>query len=151
MTTNRTTTYSADNCTLSIAGILIDSGYADGEFVSVEPAADDFVAKVGADGEVARAKSNNRMATVHIKTLMTSLGNSALSQLRALDLAAPNGAGIGVFLLVDRSSGVTLAHGTHAWISKPPTISRAREVVEYDWTLQVAFADLDPSGSPSVP
>lgn len=151
MATNRVTTYSADEVTLSIAGLLIDSGYADGEFVSVEPASDDFIAKTGADGEVARAKSNNRGATVKIKLLQTSLGNNLLSQLRALDLAAPNGAGVGVFNLVDRSSGVTLVHGTHSWIQKAPSPTRAREITENEWTLYIAFADIDPSGSPSLP
>lgn len=150
MTTTRVTTYSADEVSLSFAGILLDSGYADGEFVSIEMASDDFLAKVGADGEVARAKSNNRMATIKIKLLQGSQGNDRLSALRQQDLAGTNGAGVGVFSLRDRSSGVQLAHAEKTWISHAPTVSRAREVVEYEWTLQAAHLDLDPSGNPSL-
>lgn len=150
MTTSRVATYSADEVTLSFAGYLIDSGFADGEFVSIEPAAEDFVVKKGADGETARAKTNNRDANVKIKLLQTSLGNDVLSQIRQLDLNGTNGAGVGVFQVRDRSSGVLLAHSDKAWIAKPPTIARAREVSEYEWTLYAANCDLDPSGNPSI-
>lgn len=150
MTTNRTTTYSADEVTLSVFGQQIDSGFADGEFVSVEKEADDFGDKAGADGEVARFKTNDNRATWKIKLLQTSLGNNILSAQRTLDLGNPNGAGVGVAELRDRSSGVLLAHSDKTWISKPPTISRGREVTEYEWTLRSANTQLDPSGNPSI-
>lgn len=150
MTTTRVTTYSADEVSVFFAGILLDSGFADGEFVSIEPAANDFVSKVGADGEVARAKTNDRRANIKIKLLQTSLGNTALSQIRRLALAGVNGADVGVFEVVDRSSGVRLAHADKAWIAKAPTVGRGREVGEYEWALEAAHMDLDPAGNPSI-
>lgn len=150
MTTTRVTTFSADEQTLSIAGQQIDSGFAEGEFVSIEMASDDFGDKAGADGEVARFKTNDRRATIKIKLLQTSLGNNILSQLRRLALDSVNGADVGVFELRDRSSGVLVAHADKAWVMKPPTVARAREVGEVEWTLRAAHMDLDPSGNPSV-
>jgi hypothetical protein len=152
MSTDRVTTYSADLTTLVVAGLTIDSGYADGEFVSVEPVSDDYSDKVGADGEVARAKTNDRRTTVKVKLLQGSLGNTLLSQLRALALDPnnANGADVGTFLLKDRSSGVQLAHGDKCWIMKPPTVNLARETSEREWTLRVAITELTPEGSPSV-
>jgi hypothetical protein len=142
--------YSADQVALTFAGIILDSGFADGEFVSIEMAADDFGLKVGADGEGARFRTNNRSATIKVKLLQTSQGNDRLSQLRQLDLAAQNGAGVGAFELNDLSSGVRVAHAATAWISHAPTVARAREVVEYEWTLMTDSLDLDPSGNPTV-
>jgi hypothetical protein len=150
MSNDRVTTYSADEVTLSFAGVPIDSGYSDGEFVSVEQSADDFSDKSGADGETARAKNLDKRATIKIKLMQTSLGNTALTQLRALALAGTNGADIGTFLLKDRSSGVTVARADKAWISKPPAPSRGREIVDYEWTLRAAKVELDLSGNPSI-
>lgn len=149
MTTSALKTYSADEVSLSLAGYQIDSGFADGEFVSVEPAADDFTDKAGADGEVARAKTNDRRATAKVKVLQTSQANDLLSQLRTLDINAPNGAGVGVFLLRDRSGGL-LVRAEKAWIQKPPTVSRGREIAEYEWTLRLAKAELNILGNPAV-
>lgn len=150
MTTNKLKVYSADEVTVTLAGILIDSGFADGEFVSVEPASDDFGDKAGADGEVARWKTNDRRSTAHIKTLQTSDGNTQLSALRNRDVNAPNGAGVGVFEVRDRSSGALLVHADHEWIQKLPTMSRGREIAEYDWTIRLANTEWDLQGNPAV-
>lgn len=142
--------YSADEVTLSIFGQLIDSGFAEGEFVSVEMQAQDFTSKVGADGQVARSKTNDRRATMKVKLMQTSLGNNILSAQRALDIGGTNGAGVGLFEIRDRSSGVLLAHAPKSWIAKAPAVSRGREVGEYEWTLEAAHMTLDVSGNPSV-
>jgi len=147
---DRTTTYAADLVVLSIAGKIIDSGFAEGEFVSIEMNADDFSDKAGADGEVARARSNDLRATIKIKLLQTSQGNDLLSALRQLALASENGGDVGAFRLTDRSSGIVLARADKAWVSKPPTVSRGREIAENEWTLRAASMQLDPSGNPSI-
>lgn len=149
MTSSKVSTFSADEVSLSIAGLTIDSGFADGEFVSIEPAADDFADKVGADGEVARSKTNDRRATVKIKLLQTSEGNDKLSALRLIDINNPNGAGVGAFMLRDRS-GRLVATAPKAWVMKPPTPSRGREIAEMEWTLRVGHLDLFVGGNPAV-
>lgn len=142
--------FSADEVDLMIAGILINSGYSEGEFVSIEMASDDFGDKAGADGEVARFKTNDRRATMKVKLLQTSQGNDTLNQLRKLGIDGINGADVGVFELVDRSSGAVLAHADKAWVQKPPTVSRGKEVGETEWTLRAAHMDLDILGNPSI-
>lgn len=142
--------YSADQVALTIAGRIIESGFAEDEFITIEPNADDFTDVAGADGEVARARTNDRRATVKLKLLQTSDGNTLLSQLRALALATPNGADVGVLEVVDRSSGRTIIHADKSWIQKPPSPSRARGVKENEWTLRCAHANWDFGGSPSI-
>lgn len=140
-------TYDASENSLSISAISIDSGFADGEFVSIEPQTEDFTDKIGTDGSVARSKSNDQRATIKVKLLQTSDGNTRLTALRTLALNGPNGADVGAFALRDRTTGVLLAYAAQAWVMKPPTLSRGREVVEYEWTLRAAKMIFDFTGT----
>lgn len=151
MATTRAKTYAADRVFVTLAGILLNSGYAEGEFLSIEPASDDWGDKAGADGEVARYRTNDRRATVKFKCLQTASGNAELMALRNADVAAPNGAGVGALEVRDLSSGELLASATYAWVQKIPTISRGREVAEYEWTIRVAHCEYNLAGTPALP
>ena len=129
--------WDAKEVTVSIAGLLIDSGFADGEFLRIEQDTDDWGDVVGTDGEVARFKTNDRRANVALILLQTSGGNDLLSGLSKLDMSAPNGAGIGAFLVRDRQ-GTSLYRGKAAWVKKGPNVSMGREVTGREWTLRVA-------------
>lgn len=132
-----TKVYDADQVSVVIAGIPIASGYADGEFVRIEQVTEDFTEKVGTDGEVTRSKTNDHRATVTIRLMQTSDGNAALSALNNADKLAPNGAGIGPFLVKDRQ-GTSLFAGDKCWVKKPPNVSFDREATEREWTLMVS-------------
>lgn len=145
--------YDADQVSISIAGIPILSGFADGEFLKIEQEADDFTDKVGTDGEVTRSKTNDRRATVTILLMQSSAGNAALSALSNVDRLAPNGAGVGSLLVRDRL-GTAVYSAAQAWISKPPDVSFDREATSREWTLRVADltrndgGNFGPLGSP---
>jgi structural protein KPP10_ORF10 len=134
--TQRLALYDADQVTVSINGIPI-SGYADGEFLSIEPEADNFSDVVGSDGEVARSKTNDRRATVTLTLLQTSASNALLSALANLDKAAPGGLGVGALLVRDRQ-GTAIFSAAECWISKEPTRGFGREAGPREWTLRCA-------------
>jgi hypothetical protein len=129
--------YDADEVTVSIAGLPIDSGYDDGEFCRIEQEADDFTDKAGTDGEVTRSKTNDRRATCSIILMQSSDGNALLSGLNNIDRLAGNGAGVGPFLVRDRQ-GTALYAAAESWISKPPDVSFDREPTAREWTIRVA-------------
>jgi len=131
--------YDPDQITIVAMGIPIDKGYADGEFVTLDNVEDAFTMKVGTDGEVTRSKTNNKTAIVTLKLMQSADANTALSALHNLDLAAPNGAGVGPLLIKDRS-GTSLWAASKAWIQKPPAVSLDREATPREW--QIACADL---------
>lgn len=133
--------YDAKEVSLVIAGIPIDSGFAEGEFVKLEQNEEDFKMVVGTDGSVTRSKTNNRTAKATVRLLQTSDGNAALSALNRLDKAQPNGAGVGTFLLKDRTTGTIVYQAEHCWIAKPPTVSMDKTATPREW--QVDIADLD--------
>lgn len=126
--------YDADQVTLVFMGVLVQSGYDDGVFLEIEQEADDFVHKVGTDGETTRSKSLNKNADVKVHLMQTSDGNAALSALNNLDKLTPNGAGVGPMLVRDRQ-GTSIYTAAHCYVRKPPDVKFAREASDRVWTL----------------
>lgn len=129
--------YDANEVTLIIAGLPIESGYDDGEFCRIEQESPDFTDKVGTDGEVTRSKTNDRRATVSVILMQSSDGNALLSGLNNIDRLAGNGAGVGPLLIRDKQ-GTALYAAAECWISQPPNVSFDREPTAREWTIRVA-------------
>jgi hypothetical protein len=129
--------YDADQVSISLAGIPISSGFADGEFLRIEQEGDDFVDVVGTDGEVSRSKTRDRRATITVLLMQTSDSNALLSALNNLDILAPNGAGVGTLLVRDRQ-GTSIYRADECWIQKSPDVSFDREATSREWTLRCA-------------
>lgn len=125
--------YDPDQISIVFAGILM-RGYADGEFVRVEPRTEDFTLKIGTDGEGTRSKTNDRSATVTIILEQTSEVNAQLSALRNLDVNTPGGAGVGALLIRDRL-GNTLHRANAAFIQQMPASSYDRESTSREWVI----------------
>lgn len=115
-----------------IAGIKI-SGFADGTFVTAARKNASFALIVGSDGEGARAKSNDRSATVTVTLLQTSDSNDALSALLNLDELSSDGVGA---LMIKDNSGRLLLSAETAWIEKPPDAEFAREITNRVWVIE---------------
>lgn len=146
MTSPKVSGYAADRVSLIWFGFQI-TGLGPDTFIEVEMATDDNSEKVGADGEVAVARSANKTASIKITLLQTSSSNTLLSQIRAAGEVSPNGLNTGVFDLRDLTSGARLAHANISWIKKPPTVKRGRETEEYEWSGMAADMVLTPLGS----
>jgi hypothetical protein len=141
-------TFDSNEVTLSVAGRVINSGFADGDFVKVSFKSDDWTSKAGTDGEVTRSKNNDKRCDMSIMLMQTSDGNDLLNQIRSTDMAAPNGAGVGQVILRDQF-GRTLIRG-QGWIVKPPEVTRGREVGTNEWKLEVIASEFTIGGSSSV-
>jgi hypothetical protein len=128
--------YDPTQVTVSLAGIVVQ-GYADGEFVGVEQETDNFSDVAGTDGEVSRARTSDRRATIRFVLMQTSSSNDLLSSLANLDLKTPGGSGVGALYIRDRL-GRALYRAQHAWIQKPPDVSFDREPTPREWTIRCA-------------
>lgn len=137
--------YNPSEIAMSFAGIPI-SGYADGEFVTIEPQGDDWSDVVGTDGEVTRARTNDRRATVTFKLMQSSTVNDLLSAIRTADLLAPNGGGVGSFELRDLQ-GTTIATAPEAWILALPQSAYDREVGAREWKIRCAYLEMVVGGN----
>ncbi len=125
--------YNADEVTLMIGNVLIESGFADGEFLSYEHVSDQVTSVAGTDGEVAISRNRDPRVNITITLLQTSDGNDILSGLHALR-RAPGGAFVAPFTIRDRN-GRSLHEG-RCWIKKPAPVRYDRSATSRQWALE---------------
>jgi hypothetical protein len=124
--------YDPKRVIVTYGGVPI-GGYADGTFVNITPGADNFSPVVGADGEVARAMSNNNTHTVEITLLQSSLSNEYLSLCKNADKLT--GLGMLPLQILDANGG-TLFFWPQAWISKDPNYEFGNDITDRNWTFE---------------
>ncbi len=129
--------YTSDQVVASLGGVPLNSGRGEGVFIKITMMNPAFSTKVGADGEVARSRSNDRRAKIEVTLLQTSDSNSLLSALHQLDLNAPNGAGVAGLLIKDMS-GTSLHTAPECWVTKAPDVEYGAEITERTWELEAA-------------
>jgi len=130
--------YNADEMLITVGPVIIDSGYADGEFLSVEQETEDTVDVAGTDGEVAVSRSNDRRATVTISLLQTATANDGLSVLSNLARSSRGMAGAIVPLTIADKNGRTIMTAANAWVQKAPDRSWDRQAGSVDWEVRCA-------------
>lgn len=140
-------TYDPAKHPISFAGILINEGLADGTFLNITTEAPAFTVKVGADGEVTRTRSHNKVAVATVTLMQTSEINKRLSDLYAADRAATNGQGVGVFRVQDLA-GDTNLESAAAFISDDPDVTLETEASTREWTFTLTDYEPTHGGNP---
>lgn len=130
-------TYDPRKYVITMAGILINEGLADGTFLNITTETPGFSSKAGVDGEVTRTRSHDRRATATITLMQTSEANDRLSALYAADRAATNGEGVGMFRVSDLV-GTTVLESSVSYISDDPDVVLEAEASTRDWTIELA-------------
>lgn len=139
MTTNKTLRqYHADELLITLGPVIINGGFADGEFLRVEQDTEDTTDVVGSDGEVAVSRTNDRRATATIMLLQTAAANDGLSILSNLAKEAKAMAGAIVPFAVKDLNGRTLLFGANAWVSKAPDRTFDRGATANEWSIRIA-------------
>lgn len=135
-------TYDAKFVIITFNGVPI-TGFADGTFVSVAPSSDMYTKVVGADGAVARSRSNDDTAEVTITLMQTSLSNDFLSTQMLLDRTLNAGKGA---LQIKDLQGTSLHFFQNAWIKSKPTIEYAKDMSDRVWVFDTGQADIEVIG-----
>lgn len=125
---------------LIVLGAIPVSGFADGTFCAIEFREDAFMLQIGADGEGARSRSNDRSASITFTLQQTSQSNALLSALHVTDIASPGGAGC-VPLLVKDALGNSIFAAEKAWIVKMPVSEYGREAGTREWKIETDRLD----------
>lgn len=128
-------TLDPDQNSVTICGIPIDGGFAEGTMVDINPESDAFIVKVGAMGHVTRIKTNNNLVTITVRLMQTSHYNDALSALHTLDKLVPNGAGVGPSIINDLS-GTSKYFCSKSWVAKAPQVQRGADDNVMEWKIQ---------------
>lgn len=116
---------------VTVAGVPIE-GFADGDSIGIERAADDYTMVVGNDGVGARSKQNNRSGSITLTLMNGAPSNLYLQGIYAADEVS--GAGAVPVVIADLRGGF-LAGATAAWIKKLPAASRGRDNGSTEWVF----------------
>ena len=111
-------------------------GYADGTYINVQPQDDAYASVSGADGEVARARSNDGRAQIAITLMQTSDSNDYLSGLYNADRAGNTG--VRAMSIVERGSGRTIIASASAWVARLPDVGYSKGVETREWRIDTA-------------
>lgn len=135
--------YNARDVLVIVGGAPME-GFADGEFVVVERNEDSFSLVVGADGEGARAASNNKSGKLTLTLLQTSKSNAVLAALNQADELT----GSGVFpVLVKDNNGADLHEASTAWIAKPAPAPYGKTISNRQWVIETDSLITFPGGA----
>jgi hypothetical protein len=126
------TNYDPKKVIITFGGVPL-TGFADGDFIEVSANdSDGFKKQVGADGEVARAQSNDNTHNVNFTIMQSSLSNTYLSTIRNTDKLT--GKSILPLSITDLNGG-SLHFWPQAWIKGDPTWGYGKELKERQWTF----------------
>jgi len=137
-------TYDPKLVVLTVGGVPI-SGYADGTFIVVERSNDMFSKVSGADGQVSRAKANDRSGTVTVTLAQTSPSNDALQAIAVLD--EKSNQGVKPVSCKD-ISGRSTFFSAFVWIRKVPNAEFGKEITNREWVLDCADLEMNVAGNP---
>lgn len=129
--------YDPKRITMSLAGLLINKGFAEDAMIKVVRTSVTFESQAGVDGEVTRNKLYDKRGEVTVSLMSSSEANDQLSALHNRDENSPNGAGVGAFQLKDLN-GTTLISGTSAWIKGWPEQEFGKKASVRAWIIEVA-------------
>ena len=127
-------TYDPASVAVLVGGVPI-TGYADGTFVTVARDSDTFQKVSGADGQVARSKTNDKTGTLTITLMQTSASNDVLEGIAALDELTSTGI---VPTLVKDNSGRSIHFAGNSWIRKVPDAEFGKEISNREWVIDLA-------------
>lgn len=126
--------YNLKACTLALDGVVI-SEFGATDAYSVEPAADDYAATVGADGSVTHSRTNNKMERCTLTLAANGIGDRLLGEFYRAQELLPIPARFS-FFLIDPVTGTKVVE-PRALITRKPTISRGVAVGESQWMIDL--------------
>ena len=140
-------TYDPKLVTISVNGNLI-TGFADGSFVNLDRSENNFALTVGADGEGARAKTNNRSGLLTLTLMQTAISNLVLSKLAGKD--ETDNSGVFPVVIADDSNtdGDTKFSSAKGWIEKPAPAEFAKGISNRAWAIMLYDVRMDHGGNP---
>jgi hypothetical protein len=123
------------------------SGFADGEFITIERSADAYSKVTGADGQTSRAKSCDKSGSAKVTLQQTSPANAVLQASATADEL--NNGGVVPFAVTDLS-GTSVYVSAHAWVKKTPSVTFGKEIANREWEIDMADITVFTGGNADV-
>lgn len=126
------------NVSVTFAGISLEDGRAEDEWISLEYQNDQYVDEVGSDGIVIRSASHDDRVDIEITLKGSSLEHAKLSAIHNADRLSRNGAGVSTLVIRD-SAGTSLFATSQAWVVKAPAFALGVSRADMTWTLRAVI------------
>lgn len=123
-------TYDPNGGTLTVGGNII-TGFAPDTIVTIERNEAMWSLQVGADGEAARSKSNNRSGRFTFSLMQTADSNRILSGMAFIDETT---GGMAVPVMYKHGDNIFIAET--GWIIQFPSSEFAREAGPREWVVE---------------
>jgi hypothetical protein len=121
-----------------IGGDVIEAGFVDGEFISINESGDRVASVTGLGGQTVITRLDDQSGEIEITMLQTSDGNDILDEMAQLNRRGPGLPGVRTCFIRDRN-GRALFECPHVWVKTLPKVTYARSAAgERKWTLGFA-------------
>lgn len=129
-----TKAYNADEVTLAVGGKSIEAGFADGQFILIEPRNPKIQTAEGTDGEVTVSRDPRKSAVITVSLMSTSDGNDVFQDM--VD-QMDSGAGIALRSLTIKDGNGRSLHEGDCIVQDPPPKGYDRVAGPVQWKLFV--------------
>ncbi len=136
--------YSPQDVTISIAGMYLLDGYADGTFVDIFKEVKPFTSAKSMDGGRARVYNKDSGYQVELTLAQSSQSNDILSAIYNIDVATQ----IGKFpLFIKDNRGSTTFMALTAWVEDIPRVTFSNGMETRTWVIGCTQASLNVGGN----
>lgn len=136
--------YSPEDITILVAGIIPLEGYINGTFVEIEKLFKPYSSTTSSDGITHRTYRNSQEYIVRITLHNTSTGNDILTKLWLIDEITQTGK---FPLLIKDQLGSSLFFSTTSWVEETPVMSFANSISERTWVIHCSQAVINIGGN----
>ena len=142
-------TYSPEDVTILVAGIVPITGLAAGSFLTISKNMQPFTTQRTSDGQVARLYNNDQTYTISIALHSAAESNDVLTKISLLDQTLLKGK---FPLFIKDTKGTSFFFSTTTWIEAEPDQEFSDEITTRTWILRSSQAvtnigsNVEPSG-----
>ena len=137
-------TYSPEDITILLAGVIPVEGYVEGTFVSIQKDLPPFTSSHTADGTMSRVHRPSASYTVRLALMATSPINDVLTKLMQIDELTK----MGKFpILIKDELGTSFFFSATSWVEAPPNLTYDNGMGERDWLIKCSQASVNFGGN----
>lgn len=139
-------TYSPEDITILLAGLIPMEGFVEGTFVSVQKDILPFETSHTADGSTSRIHRPSASYTLRLALMATSPTNDVLNKLLQLDELTKKGK---FPILIKDQLGTSFFFSATSWVEAPPNLTFDSGIGERDWLIKCSQAAINIGGNDS--
>lgn len=136
--------YSPEDVTILLAGVIPVEGYVEGTFVSIQKDIPPFTTSHTADGTMSRVHRPSASYSLRIALMATSPINDVLTKLMQLDEITK----MGKFpVLIKDQLGTSFFFSATSWVEASPNLTYDTGIGERDWLIKCSQAAINIGGN----